>query len=112
LFGTFETYILPGLPILDITQLRRYISLVGEYGVPWSADACLLLLVAALASKCRGELEEPSSSGFESAHRYWNMAKKRLAWALEEHSLLGAQCQFLTWFVPLSQPSVVLIYMN
>jgi hypothetical protein len=102
LLGTFETYILPGLPILDMTQLRRYVSLVGEYGVPWSADACLLLLVAALASKYRGELEEPSPSGSESPYRYWNMAKKRLAWALEEHSLLGAQCQLLAGFVPAS----------
>ncbi|KAL3496923.1 hypothetical protein BJX62DRAFT_232119 [Aspergillus germanicus] len=101
LLSTFETYILPGLPILDIGQLRRYISLVGEYGVPWSADACLLLLVAALASNYRGELEETSSSESESARRYWNMAKKRLAWALEEHSLLGAQCQLLAgiWYL-------------
>jgi hypothetical protein len=70
------------------------------------------LLAAALASKYRDNVEEGSSSGSEGASRYWNMVKKRLAWAMEEHSLLGGQCQLLAGFVPAqsSQPSVVLLY--
>ncbi|KAJ0426321.1 hypothetical protein BJY00DRAFT_307814 [Aspergillus carlsbadensis] len=62
LLDTFKTYILPGPPVLDTAQLHRSISLVGEYGLPWSADACLLLLIAALASnKLRCEIR-PSTS--------------------------------------------------
>ena len=78
------------LPILDQTELDHYISEIRENGSEWSAESCLVFLVAALGSDCQ---KSPESR--KEALRYWNMAKKRLGWALEERSLLSAQCLIL-----------------
>lgn len=42
-------------------------------------------------------VEEGSSVAM--AFRYWNMARKRLSWAMEEDSLLSAQCLCLSGYV-------------
>lgn len=101
---TFEKYFLPTMPILDFAVLNHYINNIGEYGIAWTAESCLVLLVAALASmhssstshlSSQNGAEKPSIACTPGAIRYWIMAKKRLAWALDGYGLLAAQCQFL-----------------
>lgn len=87
---TFFLFYSLELPILEEAELEYHISEIGENGPQWSAESCLVFLVAALGSYCQASTESSSE-----AFRYWNMAKKRLGWALEESSLLSAQCLIL-----------------
>ncbi|KAF7554284.1 hypothetical protein G7Z17_g3003 [Cylindrodendrum hubeiense] len=111
LASIFEARVLPAMPIIDMVKLRSYISEISEFGVQWDTESCLVLLVAALASLSSHHEAQSSEMRAESsvltpttnlsieftinALRYWNMAKKRLAWALEDSGLVAAQCQFL-----------------
>lgn len=117
LAAAFEGFYLPAMPVLDITDTRRLVRDSGEFGIAWSAESCLVLLVAALGSMCRQggtnaqtpwgtpQLSSPASSLLSgsgsserrtpSALRYWNMARKRLVWATSSSGLVAAQCQFL-----------------
>ncbi|KAH7362363.1 hypothetical protein B0T11DRAFT_280685 [Plectosphaerella cucumerina] len=96
LAARFVTYQDGSLQIVEMATLRSLIADIGEFGVPWSAESCLVLLVAALGSLLDtvNETAEPRQITRE-ALRYWNMARKRLAWAAGEGGLLGAQCHFL-----------------
>ena len=108
---SFVTYVLPKVPVLSVSRLDGYILQIGENGAEWSSESCLVFLVAALGVASRryshdeienGTVVEPSnvqSKTDEAAFWYWNMAKKRLGWALEENGLLAAQCLCLAGFV-------------
>ena len=119
LAAAFEGFFLPALPVLNPMDMRRLVRDSGEFGITWSIESCLVLLVAALGGLCRQDgstaqsqapwgtphLSSPASSlrsgsgGSErrtpTAVRYWNMAKKRLVWATSASGLVAAQCQFL-----------------
>jgi hypothetical protein len=100
LAARFVTYQDGSLQIVEMATLRSLIADIGEFGVPWSAESCLVLLVAALGSLLDtvNETAEPRQITRE-ALRYWNMARKRLSWAAGEGGLLGAQCHFLAGLV-------------
>lgn len=122
LAATFATNYLPAMPIVDMSDVRKLIGEMAEFGTAWNGESCLVLLIAALASMCPKEaddarpawgtpqLSSPTSSlhsgsaGAErrdpNSLRYWNMARKRLSWALDGCGLLAAQCQFLAGYVP------------
>ncbi|XMA16515.1 hypothetical protein WAI453_009306 [Rhynchosporium graminicola] len=91
------------LPFVEETELEYYISEIGENGPQWSAESCLVFLVAALGCYCQ-KSTDLSSEGF----RYWNMAKKRLGWALEEPNPLSAQCLILAGMAPAKMMTICL----
>jgi hypothetical protein len=66
-------------------------TVAAEKGPGWNSSTCLLLLICALGAQCC-----PKSLALEdsrdSAQRYWNMAKSRLGWVLDEDSLVSIQC--------------------
>ncbi|KAH6970588.1 hypothetical protein BKA56DRAFT_678567 [Ilyonectria sp. MPI-CAGE-AT-0026] len=124
LASVFEARFLPAHPVVDMAEVRGYIAQISEFGILWNTESCLVLLVAALASMYSCNEDQLSalhtdSSVFAStetsssiectpgALKYWNMAKKRLAWALEDSGLLAAQCQFLAgvWNLYTSEPA-------
>ncbi|CAH0047452.1 unnamed protein product [Clonostachys solani] len=116
LVDIFQAGFLPAIPVLDAADLRRYILHIGEYGDMWNVEACLVLIVAALASMLAptSAFAQHASSTVSMALRYWNMAKKRLAWALEESGIMAAQCQLLAaiWYIHTSEPTVALKMLN
>ncbi|KAK7215987.1 hypothetical protein V2G26_003990 [Clonostachys chloroleuca] len=112
----FQAGFLPAIPVLNPADLRRYILHIGEYGDMWNVEACLVLIVAALASMLRPTSAFPQhvSSTISMALRYWNMAKKRLAWALEGSGMVAAQCQLLAavWYIHVSEPTAAFKMLN
>jgi hypothetical protein len=108
---SFVKYVLPAVPVLSIPRLDEYISYIGENGAEWSSESCLVFLVAALGVANRRHVHDEMENETvdrtsnirrkpdEAAFWYWNMAKKRLGWALEENGLLAAQCLCLAGFV-------------
>ncbi|CAH0025637.1 unnamed protein product [Clonostachys rhizophaga] len=116
LVDIFQAGFLPSIPVLDVADLRRYILHIGEYGDMWNVEACLVLVVAALASRLPQASAFPQyvSSTVSMALRYWNMAKKRLAWALEGSGMVAAQCQLLAaiWYIHTSEPSAAFKMLN
>uniref|UniRef100_A0A8H7KAW8 Secreted protein n=1 Tax=Bionectria ochroleuca TaxID=29856 RepID=A0A8H7KAW8_BIOOC len=82
----------------------------------WNVEACLVLIVAALASMLRPTSAFPqhASSTVSMALRYWNMAKKRLAWAFEGSGMVAAQCQLLAaiWYIHTSEPTAAFKMLN
>jgi hypothetical protein len=127
LLSCFAESILPTIPVIDLGQVRRMISRMDEYGVPWNGEACLVLLVAALGSiyqpdaqdsrhrtRDTSQISSPASSRTRTSGtseritsttlRYWNMARKRLSWAMNTAGRLSTQCQLLAGYV-LSDPA-------
>jgi hypothetical protein len=128
LLSSFADSLLPSIPIIELSQVRRIIWKIGEYGISWTGESCLVLLIAALGSiyqtsnpgshQSRGTPQDlsPASTrsrlGGASASerltpgtlRYWSMARKRLTWATNATGLLAAQCQLLAGFVYLVAP--------
>ncbi|KAL2205670.1 hypothetical protein CC79DRAFT_1055464 [Sarocladium strictum] len=120
LLACFERSMLPDFPVINISHTKRLISdTIADYSVPWSAEACLILLVSALGAISQprsgharlspmnsSHLSSPANSKTSSvpktsegimsaAMRYWTMAKKRLMWAVSTNGQLSAQCQLL-----------------
>lgn len=99
----FVSHYLAVFPIVDPAYLKEAIFEVDENGIGWTVNTCFVLLVAALGDLCSdigvptSRLSHITRAGF----RYWNMAKKRLSWALEEDSLQAAQCLCLSGWVVL-----------
>jgi hypothetical protein len=115
----FETQFLARYPIISRPWLARCVRDVAERDGDWSAEACLVLLVCAIASLCDcsthdaltpqttsmspASVASGSGSGMPTsrrlAYQYWTMAKRRLGWALDEPAgLLAAQCLCLAGF--------------
>jgi hypothetical protein len=101
LSDAFITHYIPTIPILDVTHLKRYLAKIDENGIAWTTESCLVLLVVALGScgsrdydqeQCGVSMLGSQLASTITGFRYWNMAKKRLGWALEENSLVSAQC--------------------
>lgn len=111
----FVLHYLVAVPVLDKIQLEYYIAAIGENGIEWTVESCLVLIVASLGSICQQQQHRRTiiSDGYSvpanavagpfdlnsTAFRYWNMAKKRLGWAMEESGLLSAQCLCLAGLV-------------
>ncbi|VUC30083.1 unnamed protein product [Clonostachys rosea] len=116
LVDIFQATFLPSIPILNTEDLRGYVLHIGEYGDMWNVEACLVFMVAALASMLRPTSTslQHGSSTVSMALRYWNMAKKRLAWALEESGIVAAQCQLLAgiWYIYASEPAAAFQMLN
>ncbi|KFA71308.1 hypothetical protein S40288_06711 [Stachybotrys chartarum IBT 40288] len=112
LIASFTAHFLPSMPVVDLEDTRRLVVDIGEYGVAWTANSCLILLIAALGSIC--QIDHPCArqqlaqlapnrangrGGYQRqasiAKRYWNMARKRLTWATDASGLLAGQCHFL-----------------
>ncbi|KAF5573823.1 C6 transcription factor [Fusarium pseudoanthophilum] len=113
----FETQFLVWYPIISRPGLIRCVRNVAESDGDWSAEACLVFLVCAIASFCDRsghDASTPQATSFSpasatsgsyipsprrSAYQYWTMAKRRLGWALDEPAgLLTAQCLCLAGF--------------
>ncbi|KAM5363035.1 hypothetical protein ACJZ2D_012220 [Fusarium nematophilum] len=117
----FEHQFLARYPIISRPWLARCVRDVAESDGGWTAEACLVFLVCAIASLCDCSTDDtavltpqtisrsPSSvisgpvSGMLAsrrlAYQYWTMAKRRLGWALDEPvGLLTAQCLCLAGF--------------
>ncbi|KAF5598655.1 C6 transcription factor [Fusarium pseudocircinatum] len=113
----FETQFLVQYPIISRPWLTRCVRNVAESDGDWSAEACLVFLVCAIASLCDCSAPDawtpqttsmsPASAvsgscihnSRRSAYQYWTMAKRRLGWALDEPAgLLAAQCLCLAGF--------------
>ncbi|KAF5241037.1 hypothetical protein FANTH_9254 [Fusarium anthophilum] len=118
LSSCFAKWILPMMPVVEMAQVRRIISRMEEYGVPWNGEACLVFLIAALGCIYQSDTEDCRSQPRDTSHisstassrfrtteasmeitpaslRYWNMARKRLSWAINTAGRLSAQCQLL-----------------
>lgn len=118
---SFSKSLLPSFPVVEVDKVRRMIAKIGEYGIEWTCESCLVLLIAALGSiyqssnhsavhthgtipnlspaSNRASSEMSSERLTSSTLRYWNMARKRLTWAMTTTGFLAAQCQFLAGFV-------------
>ncbi|KAH7166573.1 hypothetical protein EDB81DRAFT_782448 [Dactylonectria macrodidyma] len=116
----FERKFLTRYPIISRPRLARYIRDVAENGGDWTAEACLVFLVCAIASLCdclatdsttptaQSVIHSPFSASTpgtpapvsrQSAYQYWTMAKRRLGWALDTPAgLLTAQSLCLAGF--------------
>ncbi|KAF5687153.1 glucose transport transcription regulator RGT1 [Fusarium denticulatum] len=113
----FETRFLVHYPIISKPWLTRCVRNVAESDGDWSAEACLVFLVCAIASLCDCSAHDASTpqttsmspasavsgscinNSRRSAYQYWTMAKRRLGWALDEPTgLLAAQCLCLAGF--------------
>ncbi|KAH6867416.1 hypothetical protein B0T10DRAFT_572353 [Thelonectria olida] len=117
----FEQQFLDRYPIISRPWLARCIRDVAENDGGWTAEACLVFLVCALASLCDcpttdstaltpqtisrspSSVVSPAIPGVPAsrllAYQYWTMAKRRLGWALDAPAgLLTAQCLCLAGF--------------
>ncbi|KAF5006571.1 hypothetical protein FDECE_7046 [Fusarium decemcellulare] len=117
----FEHHFLDRYPIISRPWLVRCIRDVAEDDGGWTAEACLVFLVCAVASlhDClvgnnlgltpQATSLSPSSAvssarpGISTsrllAYQYWTMAKRRLGWALDAPgTLLTVQCLCLAGF--------------
>ncbi|KAH6884492.1 hypothetical protein B0T10DRAFT_539887 [Thelonectria olida] len=107
-------------PILHLSTLHDLILRVAESGFDWSLETCLAALVCAIgaitepleapeASKTFGgtSLHEPQcGSDPDLATGYWNIASKRLGFALDQNDLGAVQCLCLAgiWHMHNLQP--------
>lgn len=117
----FEHQFLSRYPIINVPWLTRCVRNVAEADGGWTAEACLVFLVCAIASLCdcctvdnialapqtvsRSPASAPSPAMLgvpasrHHAYQYWAMAKRRLGWALDAPAgLLTAQCMCLAGF--------------
>ncbi|KAH7117440.1 hypothetical protein EDB81DRAFT_243839 [Dactylonectria macrodidyma] len=116
----FERKFLARYPIISKPRLSRYIRDVAANGGDWTAEACLVFLVCAIASLCdclaadgttpttQASIHSPYSAATpgtptsvsrQSAYQYWTMAKRRLGWALDTPAgILTAQSLCLAGF--------------
>ncbi|KAF5593502.1 glycoside hydrolase superfamily [Fusarium subglutinans] len=114
---SFETQFLARYPIISRPWLTRCVRNVAESDGEWSAEACLVFLVCAIASfyDCPAhEALTPQATSISSVsaasgsympksrrptYQYWTMANRRLGWALDEPAgLLAAPCLCLAGF--------------
>lgn len=95
-------------PIVDPYELHNRIRHVAEEGLSWSTSTCLVALVCALgATSERYAADQHTSPGFspdgilvdhqlttdlDIADRFWNVAAKRIGFAMAENSLEAVQC--------------------
>ncbi|UPK94338.1 hypothetical protein LCI18_005273 [Fusarium solani-melongenae] len=118
---SFEHHFLVRYPIISRPWLARCVRDVAEDGGGWTAEACLVFLVCAVASLHDCPVGDnpgltPQTTSFSPpsavslarpgmpvsrllTYQYWTMAKRRLGWALDTPGgLLTAQCLCLAGF--------------
>ena len=97
-------------PVLDLPKLHEMILHVSENGLDWSTKTCLVAMVCAIGA-IAGRYKETSqtrdirsSSGSEFqpsgiaesepelASRHWNVAAKRLGYAIGQDDIEAVQC--------------------
>ncbi|KAJ9143478.1 putative C6 transcription factor [Pleurostoma richardsiae] len=115
-------------PILHLSTLHDLILRVAESGFDWSLESCLVALVCAIgaitepleiaeASKALDVIDRRDSqcrSDIDLATRYWNVAAKRLGFALDQNDIGAVQCLCLAgiWHMHNLQPLQAWKYFN
>jgi hypothetical protein len=99
-------------PILDLPTLHQKILHISENGLDWSTSTCLVSMVCAIGaiagkyqeafqsppnslsnlSDSQDRVIESGESEVELAMRYWNVAAKRLGYAIGQDELEAVQC--------------------
>jgi hypothetical protein len=99
-------------PILDLSTLHQNICHISENGLDWSTRTCLVMMVCAIGaiagrysksffatpnslatfSNSKDRVTETGESEVELAMRYWNVAAKRLGYAIAQDDLEAVQC--------------------
>ena len=82
-------------PFINLSQLDKQILNVVELGFDWSVDTCLVALVCSI-----GALSEPllqpwldsEPADINLAIQFWNVAIRRIGFAVGEHTVEAAQC--------------------
>jgi hypothetical protein len=105
-------------PILDLPTLHQKILHVSENGLDWSTTTCLVSMVCAIgaiAGRYKGAVQpapnsptslsgsqdrmfESGESDVELAMRHWNVAAKRLGYAIGQDDLEAVQCLCLAGY--------------
>jgi hypothetical protein len=92
-------------PFLNLQRLDELIANVVESGFDWSIDTCLVALVCSIGALAdvppEGDSRDTSAragstSDLDLAMQFWNIAIRRLGFAIGENSLEAAQCLCLT----------------
>ena len=103
-------------PILDLPTLHQKILHISENGLDWSTTTCLVSMVCAIgaiagrhkgasqpapnslasSSGSQDRMFETGESEVELAMRHWNVAAKRLGYAIGQDDLEAVQCLCLT----------------
>ncbi|RAO69970.1 uncharacterized protein BHQ10_005982 [Talaromyces amestolkiae] len=107
-------------PILHLATLHNLILQVAENGFDWSLETCLAALVCAIGAitELLASPESPSGPGGFDVHEfprdsdpnlavgYWNVASKRLGFALDRNDITAVQCLYLAgvWHMLNFQP--------
>lgn len=78
------------LSFLDAEEIDSCIQEIAENGPSWNSRSCFVFLISAITWISRSLPES-----HEMASRYWNMARKRLSWALEGDDVVSVQCILL-----------------
>jgi hypothetical protein len=99
-------------PVLDLPTLHQNILYVSENGLDWSTRTCLVTMVCAIGaiagrykeafqatphsrtslSNTWDGVTENGESEAELAMRYWNVAAKRLGYAIAQDDIEAVQC--------------------
>lgn len=90
-------------PILDLAGLHDLIVRVAESGFDWSLESCLAALVCAIGAITESiDASDPHGALCDSdpdlAAGYWNIASKRLGFALDCNDITAVQCLCLAGY--------------
>ncbi|KAH3257065.1 hypothetical protein KXW57_008458 [Aspergillus fumigatus] len=109
-------------PILDLTELHRMVLHIAENGPDWSTQTCLVALVCAIAvlsepypgtvmrsgAQSTPSLHKDDESGADDklSLQFWNIALKRLGYAMRENSVEAVQSLVLAgiWYMHRMEP--------
>ncbi|KAH2770593.1 hypothetical protein KXW10_006034 [Aspergillus fumigatus] len=109
-------------PILDLTELHRMVLHIAENGPDWSTQTCLVALVCAIAvlsepypgtvmrsgAQSTPSLHQDDESGADDklSLQFWNIALKRLGYAMRENSVEAVQSLVLAgiWYMHRMEP--------
>ncbi|GAM40360.1 hypothetical protein TCE0_038r12655 [Talaromyces pinophilus] len=109
-------------PILDPNELHHMVLHVAENGPDWSTQTCLVALVCAIAvlseaypgtimrsgAQSTPSLDQDDESGADAklSLQFWNIALKRLGYAMHENSVEAVQCLVLAgiWYMHRMEP--------
>lgn len=91
-------------PVLDEVHTRQLVSRLALYGIDWSPQSCLALLVCALGSLAApiagnediGYGVTTNSHQYRTAQSFFQAAQKRLGICLTNGDIISTQCLFLS----------------
>lgn len=95
-------------PILDLPYVRRCAEEIAEFGLTWTVDTCLVMLVCAIGamSEGPGPSNEILEDNFKQAWEYWSVASKRFGLIISQDNIEAIQCLSLVgiWYMHSMQP--------